>query len=57
MEQEAMASDPLEVSLEGGVGGAMLAGHLSVPGAPHLALRDGDLEVGSLQPVGGGEGL
>ncbi|MEZ4279673.1 MAG: hypothetical protein R3F21_08700 [Myxococcota bacterium] len=52
-----MAAEAVDEALDGGVDDAELAGDLAVAGAGHLGAEDGLEQVGSAEPVGGGEGL
>ena len=57
MEEQAVAAEALDVTLESGVGAAQLVGDLAQPRAGEDAEEEGALELGTAQPVGGGEGL
>jgi hypothetical protein len=57
MEQEAVSSEAIGEALDGGVDDAELTGDLAVSGAGDFGAEDGFEEVGTAEPVGGGEGL
>jgi hypothetical protein len=57
VDQEAVASDPLDEALDGGVSDPVAAGALAVSGAADLGVEDGLEEVGAPESIGEGEGL
>ena len=57
VEQETVAAESLDVALDRGVVGVELPGDLSVGGAAEDAPEEGAKQLGSFEPVGGGEGL
>jgi hypothetical protein len=52
-----VSAQTLGESLDGRVGDAELAGDLAVSGAGDFGAEDGLEQVGTAEPVGGGEGL
>ena len=58
VEEQTVAAEPLGLALDGGVGDTELEGDLAKRGAAVSdPEEDGALQLGALQPVGGGEGL
>jgi hypothetical protein len=57
MEEHAVAAEPCEVIVDGAGGAAEDPGDLAVGRSGDGVLLDIDEELGSFEPVGGGEGL
>jgi hypothetical protein len=57
MQQQAVAPEPLDLVLDGGVGDAEFLRDLAVGGAGEDPKEERAQESGLLEPVAGGEGL
>ena len=57
VEQQTVASETIRLANQGGVGDAELEGNLAERRAADSAQQNQGLEVGTLEKVGGGEGL